>query len=223
MRKKAGSGDWISIKLADVKGCKEKISVSNSERAVTVLYEDSECHTKFQSKYSKMEKIFGGIAHVYTLGVPYLLGYGLDFLTLMKFVFIVRGHLEVQFVGTIRGLVNEDDSKHFIQEDELKEEEQEVSVTKRCELISNEAIISVDGQPFKLRVLDAAGFSDSQTLRKVTGHRVGIFKGNLQVIRWIVRVQAEFGLTFRRIQHGVQLLFLTFENRKSLQHRGRVI
>ena len=78
-----------------------------------------------------------------------------------------------KFVGTIRGLVNEDDSKHFIQEDELKEEEQEVSVTKRCELISNEAIISVDGQPFKLRVLDAAGFSDSQTLRKVTGHRVG--------------------------------------------------
>ena len=53
----------VSIKLADVKGRKERISVSNSERAVTVLYEDSECHPKFRSRYSEIEKMIGGIAH----------------------------------------------------------------------------------------------------------------------------------------------------------------
>ena len=103
-----------------------------------------------------------------------------------------------KFVGRIRGLVNEDDSTHFLQRDELKGDAQDVSVTQKCELLSNETAFIIDEKPFKLRILDAPGFSDSQALKK-TGYRVGIYEGNLAVVRKIVRAQAEFGLTFRRI------------------------
>ena len=103
-----------------------------------------------------------------------------------------------KFVGRICGLVNDDVSTHFLQGDELKGDAQDVSVTQKCELLSNETAFIIDEKPFKLRILDAPGFSDSQALKK-TGYRVGIYEGNLAVVRKIVRAQAEFGLTFRRI------------------------
>ena len=90
----------------------------------------------------------------------------------------------------IRG--HDDDSRHFIQADELTEvDAQAVSVTKTCEVLSNET--GVDGQPFKLRVLDVPGFSS------LTGQHVGIFESNLQILRLIARVQPDIGLTFRRV------------------------
>ena len=35
----------------------------------TIKYEDSKCHTKFVSKYSGAQKVWGGIGHVFTLGI----------------------------------------------------------------------------------------------------------------------------------------------------------
>ena len=60
------------------------------------------------------------------------------------------------------------------------------SVTKQCQLLSNEGT--------KFRVLDVPGFADSDTTKEV-----GVMKGNLQVFRWIVRTQQEHNLYFRRV------------------------
>ena len=60
------------------------------------------------------------------------------------------------------------------------------SVTKHCQLLSNEGT--------KFRVLDVPGFADSDTTKEV-----GVMKGNLQVFRWIVRTQQEHNLSFRRV------------------------
>lgn len=60
------------------------------------------------------------------------------------------------------------------------------SVTKQCQLLSNEGT--------KFRVLDVPGFADSDTTKEV-----GVMKGNLQVFRWIVRTQQEHNLFFRRV------------------------
>ena len=108
--------------------------------------------------------------------------------------------LIMKFVGKIRGLVDDDKStQRFGQADDLSAEAAAVSVTNKCEILSNETVITVGGKRFKLRVFYAPGFSDSGQLMSKTGQRVGIFEGNLQIIRWIIRAQAEFGLKFRRI------------------------
>lgn len=60
------------------------------------------------------------------------------------------------------------------------------SVTKHCQLLSNEGT--------KFRILDVPGFADSETTKEV-----GVMKGNLQVLRWIVRTQQEHNLSFRRV------------------------
>lgn len=60
------------------------------------------------------------------------------------------------------------------------------SVTKQCQLLSNECT--------KFRVLDVPGFADTDTTKEV-----GVMKGNLQVFRWIVRTQQDHNLSFRRV------------------------
>ena len=66
------------------------------------------------------------------------------------------------------------------------------SVTKQCQLLSNEGT--------KFRVLDVPGFADSDTTREV-----GVMKGNLQVFRWIIRTQQEHNLFFRRVLYFLPL------------------
>ena len=38
-----------------------------------VKYEESVCHPCFVPKYSKAEKIIGGLSHIATLGIPYVI------------------------------------------------------------------------------------------------------------------------------------------------------
>lgn len=66
-----------------------------------------------------------------------------------------------------------------------------LSVTKRCKIMCNESS--------KIRVLDVPGFSDSGTLRKTTRQEVSVYKGNLQIVRWLVREQIQSQLKVRRI------------------------
>ena len=63
-----------------------------------------------------------------------------------------------KFVGKIRGLVDDDDSKRFVEADDLSiDSEATIAVTTQCEILSNETIITVGGKPFKLQVFDAPG------------------------------------------------------------------
>ena len=79
------------------------------------------------------------------------------------------------------GLTSSGDQRHF-----PTGESNTDSVTKHCQLLSNEGT--------KFRVLDVPGFADSETTKEV-----GVMKGNLQVFRWIVRTQQEHNLSFRRV------------------------
>ena len=60
------------------------------------------------------------------------------------------------------------------------------SVTVNCKLLSNEVS--------KNRVLDTPGFADSRTTK-----RYGVLRGNLQTFRWILRLQRNHDLRFRRV------------------------
>ena len=60
------------------------------------------------------------------------------------------------------------------------------SVTKEYKVLSNEKS--------KNRVLDTPGFADSETTMKY-----GVLRGNLQIFRWILRVQREHDLRFQRV------------------------
>lgn len=60
------------------------------------------------------------------------------------------------------------------------------SVTKQCQLLSNEVL--------RLRVLDVPGFADSDT-----AYSLGVYEANLSIFRWILRVQIELGLKFDRV------------------------
>ena len=69
---------------------------------------------------------------------------------------------------------------------EFKAAEGEDSVTAKCELISNEAT--------RVRVLDTPGFADTENTRER-----GVFNGNLEIFRDIVRIQDERDLAFSRV------------------------
>ena len=87
-----------------------------------------------------------------------------------------------------------DERRRFLQADdpEVVETSQEIfSVTKKCKIMSNESS--------KIRVLDVPGFSDSGTLRTTIGQEVSVYKGNLQIVRWLVREQIQSQLKVRRI------------------------
>ena len=60
------------------------------------------------------------------------------------------------------------------------------SVTKEYKVLSNERS--------KNRVLDTPGFADSETTIKY-----GVLRSNLQIFRWILRVQREHDLRFQRV------------------------
>ena len=66
-----------------------------------------------------------------------------------------------------------------------------LSVTEHCKILANEST--------NIRVLDVPGFSDSGHLKKIIGKDVSVFKGNLQIIRWIVQAQLESEMKVRRI------------------------
>ncbi len=86
------------------------------------------------------------------------------------------------------------DKKQFVQADDPKvaeSREKMLSVTGKCKIMSNENT--------KIRVLDVPGFSDSGTLQKATGQKISVYKGNLQIIRWLVREQIQSQLKVRRI------------------------
>ncbi len=86
------------------------------------------------------------------------------------------------------------DEKPFIQADHQEVIEsggEMLSVTKKCKIMSNENT--------KIRVLDVPGFSDSGTLEKATGQKISVYKGNLQIVRWLVREQIQSKLKLRRI------------------------
>ena len=68
-----------------------------------------------------------------------------------------------------------------------------LSVTIACKLMANEET--------NIRVLDVPGFSDSGSLARVTGKKVSMNEGNLQIIRWIVREQIKSQLKVRRIAY----------------------
>ena len=59
------------------------------------------------------------------------------------------------------------------------------SVTKKCQILSNESIV---------RVVDTPGFADTEKAKEV-----GVLESNLQVFRWIVQAQEEFALAFCRV------------------------
>ena len=50
-----------------------------------------------------------------------------------------------------------------------------------------------------VRILDVPGFSDSGALTSATRVKVGVYEGNLQIFRWIVRVQATLKITMDRV------------------------
>jgi hypothetical protein len=83
--------------------------------------------------------------------------------------------------------------KRFIQGDdeEVPEDKRILSVTGRCKLMSNEDA--------RIRVLDVPGFSDSGTLKVMIGSDVSVYKGNLQIIRWVVQEQIQSQLMVKRI------------------------
>ena len=60
-----------SIKICDVKG--ERVCYIG-EDDTSVLYDETFCHPLMVPRYSKFAKIMGGLAHVATLGIPYLMG-----------------------------------------------------------------------------------------------------------------------------------------------------
>ncbi len=66
-----------------------------------------------------------------------------------------------------------------------------LSVTAQCELISNDAT--------NIRVLDVPGFSDSGSLQRELGQPLTVYEGNLQIFRWIARVQITMVLKVRRL------------------------
>ena len=59
------------VKTCDVQG--ERVCYVGEEDA-SVLYNETFCHPLMVPKYSTFAKIMGGLAHVATLGIPYLLG-----------------------------------------------------------------------------------------------------------------------------------------------------
>ncbi len=73
----------------------------------------------------------------------------------------------------------------------IKSGKEMLSVTGRCKIMSNKKT--------KIRVLDVPGFSDSGTLEKATGQKISVYKGNLQIVRWLVREQIQSRLKVRRI------------------------
>ena len=87
------------------------------------------------------------------------------------------------------------EENHFQTEVDEESETNYLSVTRRCELLSNERP-SVDGQ-YKLRVLDVPGFADSGKLGEQ--QTIGIYEANLQTVRWMARVQSNRGINLRRL------------------------
>lgn len=90
--------------------------------------------------------------------------------------------------------------KRFLQAEDVEKSERIYSVTNTCEILGSETETDIPGGGRKkLRVVDVPGFSDSGSIAKRSGEKLGIYHGNLQIIRWIVRLQAELKLNIRRI------------------------
>ena len=83
------------------------------------------------------------------------------------------------------------DNKRFITADDLDEEQCCLSVTGWCEVLAS--------KENNVRIVDVPGFSDSGALTKAIGKDVGVYNGNLQIIRWIVRVQLTLKITLNRV------------------------
>ena len=83
------------------------------------------------------------------------------------------------------------DKKAFVTADEVDDEQRRLSVTGWCEVLASKV--------YNVRVLDVPGFSDSGVLTKATGVKVSVYEGNLQIFRWIVRVQAALKITTKRV------------------------
>lgn len=83
------------------------------------------------------------------------------------------------------------DKKHFVTADDVDEEQRRLSVTGWCEVLASKET--------NVRILDVPGFSDSGAISKATGVNVGIYEANLQIFRWIVRVQDALKITTNRV------------------------
>lgn len=104
-----------------------------------------------------------------------------------------------QFTSAIVGFMKEvaiGEKKRFAEASDLTGEQaskQHFSVTTQCQLLSNDAT--------KIRVLDVPGFSDSGELKRQVGRALSVAEGNLQVFRWIVRVQVAMKLKVKRLMY----------------------
>ena len=93
---------------------------------------------------------------------------------------------------TSQDLLKSDGASHFRQEDEISDPTQRLqSVTQQCELLSNESELTKSCRHY--RVLDIPGFADSKKTE------LGVLEGNLEIMRQIVRIQAEQGIALDRV------------------------
>ena len=93
---------------------------------------------------------------------------------------------------TSQDLLKNDGASHFHQGDEISDPTERLeSVTQQCELLSNESELTKSCRHY--RVLDIPGFADS------TKTELGVFEGNLEIMRQIVRIQAEQGIALDRV------------------------
>ena len=129
----------------------------------------------------------------------------------------------VQYESSL-SLLNDSSEKRFRQADELDPSERMESVTDECQILGTERAIAIPGEGRKkLRVVDVPGFADSGKLAKKTGKKLGIYNGNLQIIRWIVRLQAELKLNIRRIVYFLPTRNALEKTDKVLQEELKVM
>ena len=111
------------------------------------------------------------------------------------------------FTSTFTRTLTQTDRLKFTTAEDLRDKSEEIlSVTRQCEVLSDEDAIQIvegKGPWHKIRVMDVPGFAESHALTdheaSPFSNRVGLYQLNLQIVRWIVRVQAELGMKFQRI------------------------
>ena len=110
-----------------------------------------------------------------------------------------------------------DRSKKFETSNDLSPDDvrKYLSVTTKCKILANDET--------KVRVLDVPGFSDSGTLSKAAQVNISPQEGNLQIMRWIARVQETMQIRVRRVVYFLPIRGPLEKADGSLQEELRVL